>query len=134
MSRYTVPKDFMCGLYTIRFGSEREANHFIKRFSGCPVWPILSHGLKKNDVVILALELKEQRHGDFTQENNTLVRNPHYLGAEEVVFRRTDELLDLFTGHTLETGKEDFTPCGSNCEECPLFKNPCQGCPAKYNF
>lgn len=82
----------------------------------------------------MALELKKQRHGDFTQENNTLVQNPHYLGAKEVVFRRTDELMDLFHGHAFETGKENFIPCGSNCEECPNFRNPCRGCPAKYNF
>lgn len=134
MSRFSTPDDFMCGIYIISLESKVKADSFIKKYSDCPVWPIVTHSLSEDQVLVLALELKSQFHGDFSQESNTLVQNPHYLGAREIVFRRDDSLLKLLGEHRLETGYSDVIPCGANCEGCASFRNPCQGCPAYYVY
>jgi hypothetical protein len=124
----------MCGTYVFEFRTESEASNFIERFRRCPIWPIVTRGLQGNQVFILALELRRQAHGDFSQEHNTLVKNPHYLGARVVRFRRDDSLIALFEGHELRTGVSDSIPCGSNCENCASYQDPCQGCPACYEY
>jgi hypothetical protein len=134
MNLYTAPGDFMAGIYVMRFDTKEAAGEFVLRFSACPVWPIMARGLRANEVVVLALELAAQAHGDFSQEGNTLALNPHLLGAREVSFCRDDALLALFSVHTLETGYADAVPCGSDCEHCPSFGNPCRGCPAYYRY
>jgi hypothetical protein len=85
-------------------------------------------------VLVIALELKCQHHGDFSQQGNALVQNPEFLGASQVRFRRDDSLLNLFPNHGLDTGYADSIPCGSDCETCHSFKNPCQGCPAYFRY
>jgi hypothetical protein len=134
MSRFSDPSDFMCGIYAIEFGSDAEAGVFIERYAGCPVWPIITQGVRENEVIIVAVELNRQAHGDFSQERNTLVRNPGYLGAKAVRFKRDDSLLKLLGGYEMKTGYSDVIPCGSDCEECASYMNPCQGCPAHYEY
>ncbi|HHX66083.1 MAG TPA: hypothetical protein GX702_14490 [Chloroflexi bacterium] len=134
MSRYNAPEDFMGGVYVIRFETADEAGDFLAQYSACPVWPVMTRGLRPNEVVVLALEPVAQHHCDFSQENNSLVLNPDYLGAEAVMFRRDDGLLDLFPRHSLETGYADEPPCGSDCGRCPSFREPCRGCPACYRY
>ncbi len=134
MTCFSNQDDFMSGLYLIDFASTGEAESFIAQYKGCPVWPIVNRGTKDNQVFILAIELKQQQHGDFSQEGNTLVLHPEYLGARKVRFRRDDSLLDLFPGHELRTGNAKEIPCGANCETCASYQNPCQGCPAFYIY
>ncbi len=134
MSIFDHPDDFMCGVYRITFASAQKARAFIDRYRACPVWPAVTPGRSEEEVFVLAVELKAQQHGDFSQENNTLARNPHDLGAEAVAFRRDDALFELLGGHRLETGYAGEIPCGSRCAGCPSFKTPCQGCPAYLNY
>jgi hypothetical protein len=133
-NRVSNPTDFLCGLYVFEFDSAKEAGCFIKRYSACPVWPIVTRGIDENQVFVLAMELKHQMHGDFSQEHNTLVKHPHYLGASVVRFRWDDSLMALFKGYELETGISDTIPCGSNCEACDSYKAPCRGCPAYHAY
>lgn len=128
------PNAFMCGIYVVKFDSNIEAQNFIEQYNNCPIWPIVTQGTKENEVFILAIELKNQLHGDFSQEENTLMKNPDYLGAREVNFKRNDSLMKLFNEYSLKTGYSKVIPCGSNCEKCISFKNPCQGCPAYYKY
>lgn len=125
---------FMSGIYVIKFKTEKEAASFISIYSTCPIWPIVTKGKNDNEVFILAVELKRQKHGDFSENNNTLVKNPHYLGAEKVNFKRDDSLINLFNNYVLKIAYSNKIPCGSNCEECNSFKSPCQGCPACYDY
>jgi hypothetical protein len=134
MRVFSKPDDFMGGIYMIEFGFPEEAYAFMVRYEGCPVWPIMAKGRQANQVFVFSLELKEQNHGDFTQENNTLVKHPAYLGAKEILFRRDDGLVSLFPGHRIQTGYAAEIPCGSNCETCPRFRDPCRGCPAYYKY
>ena len=134
MGRFSRINDFMGGIYIIELESPEAVDTFIEKYRECPVWPVISKGVKGNQVFILAIELKHQQHGDFTQQNNTLVKNPHYLGAKEIIFKRDDSLLALFREHKIQTGISSEIPCGSNCEKCPLHLNPCQGCPAYYKY
>jgi len=134
MNCFSKADDFMGGIYIIELGSPEDVDKFINRYRDCPVWPIVTKGVKENQVFILAIELKHQEHGDFTQENNTLVKHPHYLRAKEVIFRREDSLLELFPGHIIQTGYSSEIPCGSNCQNCPRYKNSCQGCPAYFKY
>ena len=87
MTCFSKTDDFMGGIYIIELDSSEEVDIFIDRYRDCPVWPIMTKGIKENQVFIFAIELKHQAHGDFTQENNTLVKHPHYLGAREIIFR-----------------------------------------------
>jgi hypothetical protein len=134
MSRFSDPGDFVCGTYLIEFDSGGKASEFIERFRGCPVWPIVTRGPVQNQIFVLAVELRRQSHGDFSQEHNTLVHNPQYLGARAVRFRRDDDLLALFDGYELRTGYAQESPCGSDCEGCPLYRDPCRGCPARFEI
>ena len=134
MSIFTKVDDFMGGMYLIEFGSGENADEFIDRYQGCPVWPIITKGAQENQVLIVAIELKAQRHGDFTQENNTLVKSPHYLGAKRILFKRDDSIVGFLNDHQIQTGYASEIPCGSNCEKCPSYQNPCQGCPAYYKY
>ena len=134
MKKVKEKNQFMAGMYMIEFNSKRDASDFISKYSDCPVWPILARGRKDNEVLIIAIEYKKQNHGDFTEDNNTLVEHPEYLGATEVKFKRDDSLIDLISDYTLITGYSDKIPCGSNCEQCHLFKNSCLGCPAFYDY
>jgi hypothetical protein len=124
----------MAGIYLIDFASPVEAERFVARYENCPVWPVVTQGMESHHVFILAVELKYQQHGDFSQEGNTLVLHPEYLGAREVRFKRDDGLLDLFTGHQLTTGYADKILYGANCESCPSYHKPCWGCPAYYSY
>jgi hypothetical protein len=126
--------DFMGGIYIIEFESTTDVDMFIERFRGCPVWPIVTRGIRDGQVFILAIELKKQKHGDFSQQNNTLVKNPHFLGAKKVIFKRDDNLVEILEGHKIETGYASKTPCRSNCKKCPRYQNSCQGCPALYKY
>jgi hypothetical protein len=130
MRSFSKKSDFMGGIYIVKLDSNKEVNKFIERYKGCPVWPIVTKGVKENQVFILAIELRWQQHGDFTQENNTLVKNPHYLGAKEILFKRDDSLIEILRGHKIQTGYSTEIPCDSNCEQCPRYLNNCQGCPA----
>jgi hypothetical protein len=132
--QFAAPDDFMSGIYLIEFPTPEKAVAFIIRFANCPAWPVVTRGTKDTEVLVLALELKCQQHGDFSQLANTLVHNPDFLGAGKIHFRRDDVLLDLFPGHGLDTAYAGEIPCGSNCEEWPSFRNPCQGCPAFYRY
>lgn len=85
-------------------------------------------------MIIVAVELKRQAHGDFSQERNTLVRTPGHLGAKAVRFKRDDSLLKLLGGYEIKTGYAGGIPCGSNCDDCKSYVNPCQGCPAHYEY
>lgn len=134
MSSFSAPDDFMCGIYLVEFASPDEADRFIERYRDCPVWPVVTRGVQANQVFILAVELKRQVHGDFSQEHNTLAANPQYLGAREVRFKRDDGLLALLPGHELQTGYATAVPCGSECEACPIHQPPCRGCPAHYAY
>jgi hypothetical protein len=134
MSSFSKISDFMGGIYIIELESPEAVGEFIERYRSCPVWPVVTKGVKGNQVFILAIELKQQQHGDFTQQNNTLVKNPHYLGAKEIIFKRDDSLLALFKEHKIQTGISNEIPCGSNCVKCPQYLNPCQGCPAYYKY
>jgi hypothetical protein len=133
-SQFVVPNDFMGGIYLVEFATREKAEAFVARFAHCPVWPVITRATRDTQVLIIALELKCQQHGDFSQQGNTLAHHPEFLGASQVQFRRDDSLLELFPGHGLDTGYADVIPCGSNCEECASFKNPCQGCPAFYRY
>ena len=134
MSQFSAPDDFSSGIYRIHFDTPEKAAAFCARFAGCPVWPVVVRGASDTEVLVLALELDCQRHGDFSQQGNTLANHPELLGAAQVRFRRDDGLLDLFPNHGLDTGYAASIPCGSDCETCPSFKNPCQGCPAFYRY
>jgi hypothetical protein len=134
MSQFVVPDDFMCGIYLVVFATQEKAGDFVARFSECPVWPVVTPGVLDTQVLILALELKSQNHGDFSQSSNTLARHPELLGAKAIRFHRDDSLLGLFTRHSLDTGYADVIPCGSNCKDCASFNNPCRGCPAVYRY
>ena len=134
MNCFSKADDFMGGIFIIELGSPEDVDKFIIRFRDCPVWPIVTKGVKENQVFILALELKHQKHGDFSQEKNTLVKNPNYLGAKEIIFKRDDSLVEIFRGHKIKTGYSSEIPCESNCEKCPRYLNPCGGCPAYYKY
>jgi len=130
MRLFSDPDDFMCGIYVIEFESDKKADRFIQIYKACPVWPIVTKGIKENQAFVLAVELRHQAHGDFSQEHNTLVKNPYYLGAKTVSFKRDDSLIKLFRDYELKTGYSDVIPCGSNCKDCASYQDPCQGCPA----
>ena len=120
----------MCGAYVFEMASADEARRMILRFSGCPNWPVISQGPNENEVFVLAVELKAQRHGDFSDDNNTLVKNPHLIGARAVRFARIRNWEKLLQDYRFRTGYAATVPCGSSCQECPSFMSPCRGCPA----
>lgn len=126
--------EFMSGMYIVEFETKNKADIFIDKYSNCPIWAIVTRGIRENEVLIISIELIRQRHGDFSEEENTLVKNPHFLGAKSVEFKRDDTLLEFFGNYNLKTGYSDIIPCGSKCETCHSFKNPCQGCPAYYKY
>jgi len=126
--------EFMSGIYVIEFNTKNEAKKFIDIYSNCPIWPIVTKGRRENEVFLFAIELKRQKHGDFLEEHNTLVKNPNYIGAKEVTFKRDDTLIGIFKNYKLKTSYSNTIPCGSNCEKCNSFKNPCKGCPAYYKY
>jgi hypothetical protein len=134
MSQFSAPNEFMCGTYVIEFDSDIMVSTFVERYASCPVWPIVTKGPREKQVFVLAVELKRQAHGDFSPAGNTLVKNPQLLGATAVRFKRDDSLLALLGGHVIRTGYSRTIPCGSSCENCPRYKNPCQGCPAYYEY
>ena len=106
----------------------------VPRFKNCPNWPIATNGINENEVFILAVELKKQQHGDFSEENNVLVKTPEMMGAKKVRFIRVENIEKLLGKYEYKTGYADKIPCGTNCQKCPLFKKPCPGCPAIFNF
>lgn len=121
---------FMTGIYIVRFKNEEEATAFVARFKCCPLWPVVSKIENQPEVFIFAREIKEQKHGDFEQENNTLVKNPELLGATQVKFQRNDDLNKLIDIRPEKYGQETANPCGTECPKCPKLENPCQGCVA----
>ena len=123
---------FRCGLYAVTFETPEQAADFVARYRACPNWPVIAVGPTAHQVFIVAIELRCQQHGDFSQTGNTLVAHPEYLGAQAVHFRRDDRLLTLFPGHTLSIGDAEQPPCGSTGATCPMYQAPCQGCPATW--
>ncbi len=126
--------DFMSGTYVIEFETENRAAAFARRYAACPIWPVVRQLPKGRKVFVLAVELKAQQHGDFSQEANTLVLHPKYIGAQSVRFHRDDSLLRLLDPLSLSTGSALDPPCGSNCSKCATFLAPCRGCPATQIF
>jgi hypothetical protein len=123
---------FQCGLYIATFGGVEEAAAFVDRYRVCPNWPVVASSRDARQVFIVAIELRCQQHGDFSQSRNTLVAHPEYLGAQSVAFRRDDSLLILFPGHAIITGNAEQPPCGAECATCPSYYTPCRGCPATW--
>jgi hypothetical protein len=123
---------FQCGLYAVTFATPELAAAFVERYRACPNWPVVAIGPEADQVYIVAIELRCQQHGDFSQACNTLVAHPEHLGAQVVYFQRYDNLLTLFPGHKLTLGTAEQPPCGSDCTTCPIFQAPCQGCPATW--
>ena len=70
MRRFSDPADFVCGTYLIEFDSRSKASDFIARLNDCPLWPIMTRGPGKNQVFVLAVELRRQSLGDFSEEHN----------------------------------------------------------------
>ena len=134
MSIITNHEEFMSGIYVVEFRTNIKAEEFVKQYSNCPIWCIVSKGLAENQVFIMSIELIRQCHGNFSQDENTLVKNPNLIGAKSVTFRRDDTLLELFNNYTLKTGYSQTIPCGSNCNTCDSFKKPCQGCPTCFKY
>ena len=94
--------EFMAGIYVIEFNTKNEAKKFIDIYSNCPIWPLVTKGRKENEVFLFAIELKRQKHGDFSEEHNTLAKNPNYIGAKEVTFKRDDTLIGIFKNYKLK--------------------------------
>ncbi len=134
MKTFSDEDEFMAGLYIVKFDSEEKLDEFVETYSDCPLWPIIQRREKGDEALVFALELKRQKHGDFSQEDNALASHPEWLGAQEIEFIRDDELFKLVDDHELKTGYSDTIPCGSSCESCPRFKDPCRGCPAYYEY
>ena len=124
----------MAGVYRFRFASAAQAATFRARYATCPLWRLMTDGAEDADVVVLAVERVAQRHGDFSQDANTLVAHPEYVGAVDVLFRRDDGLLDLFPDADLPTEYAEHPPCGSDCVTCPTYGSPCRGCPAVFPY
>ena len=78
----------MCGAYILEMANPDEASRIISKFSRCPNWPVITKGPKENEVFILAIELKRQCHGDFSEDNNSLVKIPELIGARRIRFIR----------------------------------------------
>lgn len=131
---YFDPDEMRCGLYIISFEQREEALKFIARFKACPNWPILTTGPNENEVFVLALELKRQQHGDFSEDNNPLVKAPSMIGARKASFIRIDNFQKLFGSYVFKTAYAAKPPCGADCNTCPLFQSPCQGCPAVFQL
>ncbi len=125
---------FMGGIYVMEFETGERAARFVSTYSACPMWPVVARLPNPRQVFILAIELRAQQHGDFTQDSNTLTQRPELVGARSVVFRRDDGLLELFVDHSLRTGLLAHAPCGSECLKCPSYLAPCRGCPATIAF
>ena len=134
MISYSDASDFMSGFYVMDFTTPDDARRFVERYSACPVWPIVSQLGDRRRVFVLAVELRAQRHGDFSQESNTLVRHPEYVGAQRVLFRRDDALSEGLLRPSLQTGTASNPPCGSDCGRCSSYQEPCRGCPATLLF
>ncbi|MBD3404516.1 MAG: hypothetical protein GF411_00095 [Candidatus Lokiarchaeota archaeon] len=120
----------MGGIYIFSFSSQWKAEAFIERFKDCPNWPVIEKSDTPNQVVVTAIESVHQKHGDFTTAHNTLVENPELIGAKSVSFLRDDRLVFLFSENPYDSKLQETSPCGSDCEKCPRFTNPCRGCPA----
>ncbi|TXT55357.1 MAG: hypothetical protein BAJATHORv1_40268 [Candidatus Thorarchaeota archaeon] len=130
--RESDKRALMGGIYIFTFSSEWKANAFLKKYRECPNWPIIEKGKEPNQLRVVAIESVYQQHGNFSNEENTLVENPELIGAESVSFVRDDRLVFLFDANPYESDKQESPPCGSNCENCPIFGNPCRGCPSVY--
>ncbi len=130
----TDPREMMCGAYLFEMANADEASRIISRFSGCPNWRVISKGPNENEVFVLAVELKGQRHGDFSEDNNSLVREPGLIGARAVRFTRIHNWEELLPDYRFTTGYAASVPCGSSCQECPSFMSPCRGCPAVFEM
>jgi hypothetical protein len=134
MKTISNPREMMCGAYILEMANPDEASRIISKFSGCPNWPVITKGPKENEVFILAIELKRQCHGDFSEDNNSLVKIPELIGAKRIRFIRIQNWGNLLGGHHFKTGYSHGVPCGSACGKCPLFQSPCQGCPAVFEI
>ena len=88
MKTISNPREMMCGAYILEMANPGEASRIISKFSGCPNWPVITKGPKENEVFILAIELKRQCHGDFSEDNNSLVEIPELIGAKRTRFIR----------------------------------------------
>lgn len=124
----------MSGTYVIEFETVNLAEEFVRRYAACPIWPVVSQVLERRKVFVLAVELKAQQHGDFSQDANTLALHPKHVGALSVRFYRDDSLLRMLDPLSLSTGSALDPPCGSNCDTCATFLAPCRGCPATRMF
>ena len=125
---------YMAGIYLVSFATEDLARSFVERFKCCPLWPIVSKVTERPDVLIIAREIAEQEHGDFSENSNTLAEHPELLGALQVKFRRDDGLLKFFAGQTENYGMNRDNPCGTDCDGCPRLDNPCRGCVANIKY
>ena len=134
MPTYSESSDFMGGTYVIKFETENRATEFVRRYAACPIWPVVTQLPDKQKVFVLAIELKAQQHGDFSQQANTLVLHPEYVGAQSIRFHRDDTLLRLLDPLSFSTGSALDPPCGSDCSKCASFLAPCRGCPATQAF
>lgn len=134
MKAYSNPDEMLCGLYALETENREQAAELISKFAHCPNWPIVQPGFKENEVFVLAVELKRQCHGDFSEGNNTLVKNPGLVGAMKVRFVRIHNVRELVGSYEFRTGYADRPPCGADCAKCPVFQNPCQGCPAQFEL
>lgn len=134
MKTISNPQEMMCGAYVLEMTSPDEANRIISRFSRCPNWPVVAKGSNENEVFILAIELERQRHGDFSEHNNSLVQAPELIGAIRARFIRIHDWENLVGSYRIKTGYSNDPPCGSDCDKCPRFRSPCQGCPAVFEM
>ena len=134
MKTISDPREMMCGAYVLEMANPNEARRLISRFSQCPNWPVVTKGPDKNAVFIFAIELKRQRHGDFSEHRNSLVLAPQLIGAIRARFIRIQDWENLVGCYHIETGYSDDPPCGSDCNKCPQFRSPCQGCPAVFEM
>jgi len=134
MKTISNPREMMCGAYVLEMANLDEASRVISRFSQCPNWPVITKGPNENEVFILAIELERQRHGDFSEHSNSLVRAPELIGAMRARFIRIRNWENLVGGYHIKTGYSDDPPCGSACDKCPRFRSPCQGCAAVFEM
>jgi hypothetical protein len=61
--------------------------------------------------------------------------NPDLIGMQKVVVYISEELLASSPWSRGEVEPVlEISPCRSNCQICPQYRNPCSGCPATIHY
>jgi len=121
--------DTICAILTGKAADARQAQKAAEAAQACPYTAFFA--ARENTVLgVFCLPRSQQDWLEYP------LQKPDFLqGLKDVTAVVTDQVKAASPwsiGQTQPDG--EVTPCGRNCEECPHYRQRCQGCPATIFF